>query len=76
MTHTCHATGCNRAVPPKYLMCGKHWAMVPKSQQLEIWRHYRPGQEIDKNPSAAYLGVMKATIDLVTRLEGAQVPLL
>lgn len=72
MTHTCHAIGCNKAVPPKYLMCGRHWAIVPKPQQLEIWRHYRPGQEVDKRPSAEYLAVMKATIDLVARAEGAQ----
>jgi len=76
MTHTCHAEGCNKAVPPKFLMCGKHWAMVPLTQQREIWRHYRPGQEIDKRPSADYLRVMKIAIDLVSRAEGQQGSLL
>lgn len=76
MTHTCHAEGCSKAVPPKFLMCGKHWAMVPKSQQLEIWRHYRPGQEVDKRPSAEYLRVMKIAVDLVARAEGQQGSLL
>jgi len=76
MTHTCHATGCNKAVPPKHLMCGPHWRMVPQAQKNEIWRYYRPGQEVDKKPSPDYLHVMKATIDLVARLEGAQGSLL
>lgn len=76
MTHTCHAEGCSKAVPPKLLMCGKHWAMVPKTHQLQIWRHYRPGQEVDKRPSAEYLRVMKIAIDLVARAEGQQGSLL
>jgi hypothetical protein len=76
MTHMCHAEGCSKAVPPKHLMCGRHWAMVPLSQQREIWRHYRPGQEVDKRPSAEYLRVMKIAIDLVARAEGQQGSLL
>lgn len=76
MTHTCHAEGCNKACPPKHLMCGRHWAMVPQPQKNEIWRHYRPGQEQDKRPSPEYLAVMKATIDTVARLEGVQGSLL
>jgi hypothetical protein len=76
MKHTCHAEGCRTAVPPKYLMCGKHWAMVPQTQRTEIWRHYRDGQEIDKRPSTEYLRVMKIAIDLVARAEGQQGSLL
>jgi len=76
MTHTCHAEGCSKACPPKHLMCGRHWAMVPQPQKNEIWRHYRPGQEVDKRPSPEYLAVMKATIETVARLEGVQGSLL
>lgn len=76
MTHTCHADGCTRAVPPKLLMCARHWAMVPKPQQRAVWQHYRPGQEIDKRASAEYLTVAKAAIDAVARIEGAQGSLL
>lgn len=72
MNHTCHATGCSKACPPKHLMCGRHWAMVPLPQKAEIWRHYRPGQEVDKQPSVAYLNVMRAAIDAVARAEGVQ----
>jgi hypothetical protein len=37
MPHTCHAEGCEVAVPPKLLMCLKHWRMVPKHLQREVW---------------------------------------
>lgn len=54
MSHTCHLPGCSRAVPPALLFCGPHWAKVPAALKQEVWNTYRPGQETDKNPSAAY----------------------
>ena len=68
--HTCHAKGCTVEVPPKLLMCLRHWRMVPKEIQSAVWRHYRPGQEIDKKPTAEYLTVMKLAIDAVAAREG------
>ena len=65
LRHTCHAVDCDRSVPPKYLMCSKHWAMVPKPQQRDVWRHYRAGQEMDKCPSSEYLAAAKAAIETV-----------
>src|SRR6476646_10903557 len=53
--HTCHAVGCDRPTDPKYLMCPKHWAMVPAKIQAQVQQLYRPGQEVDKNPSPRYL---------------------
>ncbi len=35
-------------------MCFKHWRMVPKNIQREVWATYRPGQCDDKNPSALW----------------------
>jgi hypothetical protein len=29
--HDCTISGCKRAIPTRYLMCGRHWAMVPKA---------------------------------------------
>ena len=63
--HLCHARGCRVAVPPKLLMCLRHWRMVPKALQAEVWRTYRPGQEIDKDPSAEYMVAQRAAIDAV-----------
>jgi len=47
MTHTCHAIGCETPVIPEYLMCLRHWRMVPRKIQLAVYRHYRPGQCYD-----------------------------
>lgn len=55
MNHTCHADNCKRSVPPKMFMCLPHWNMVPKFAQNDIWKTYRRGQEIDKNPSSQYI---------------------
>lgn len=55
MTHTCHWNDCEVAVPPKMWGCKKHWFMLPKYIRDEIWAFYRPGQEVDKQPSEAYL---------------------
>jgi hypothetical protein len=57
MSHTCHADGCKVAVSPKLFMCASHWAMVPHPLQREVWKHYRPGQEVDKKPTREYLAV-------------------
>lgn len=63
--HLCHARGCRTEVAPRFLMCARHWSLVPKNLQLKVWRHYRKGQEIDKQPSAEYLAAAKEAIDSV-----------
>ncbi|MEM9149126.1 MAG: hypothetical protein AAGB19_01550 [Cyanobacteria bacterium P01_F01_bin.3] len=68
--HRCHAKGCSKVVPEKMLMCRKHWAMVPKELQRAVWRHYRHGQEVDKNPSSEYLAAALAAINAVAVAEG------
>ena len=39
--------------------CREHWFRLPKRLRDRIWATYRPGQEVDKRPSAAYLTVAK-----------------
>lgn len=68
--HTCHARGCKKAVAPELLMCGPHWRAVPKRLQLDVWRHYRPGQCDDKQPSQAWLDAAQAAIEHVARADG------
>lgn len=53
--HHCHWPGCNTVVPPKMWGCKNHWFTLPQNLRNAIWNTYRPGQEIDKNPSAEYL---------------------
>lgn len=70
MSHRCHAKGCQVEVPPKLLFCLRHWRLVPGVLQKQVWTHYRPGQEITKDPSEAYLAVMAAAIQAVAEAEG------
>ena len=53
--HTCHWPGCPRAVHPSRWGCLRHWWALPKTIRVRIWATYRRGQEVDKDPSAAYL---------------------
>ena len=69
MTHHCHAVGCQTPVPPRLLMCGRHWAQVPKDLQRAVWDAYRPGQEDDKRPSHAWHLAATDAIAAVFRLE-------
>lgn len=40
----CYAHGCKTQIPSRFLMCGRHWAMVPKATQdlvyetLHAWK--------------------------------------
>ncbi len=68
-THKCHATDCSRSVSPKMLMCRKHWYMVDKPLRDKVWEEYQPGQEINKNPTYAYLLAAEAAIECVRRKE-------
>jgi hypothetical protein len=68
--HLCHARGCAKKVPPKLLMCLRHWRLVPPAIRRLVWKHYRPGQEIDKRPSREYLEVMRQAIQAVAEQEG------
>lgn len=67
--HFCHARNCGAPVRPELFMCQNHWFMVPADLRRLIWRHYRRGQEVDKNPSAEYLEVAKKAQDAVQKRE-------
>lgn len=60
--HTCHAHECRRVVPPAMFMCRAHWYSLDARVRTAIWREYRPGQEIDKDPSNRYLAVQQYAI--------------
>jgi diadenosine tetraphosphatase ApaH/serine/threonine PP2A family protein phosphatase len=68
-THTCHAKGCPVPVPPRLLMCSRHWRRVPAELKRRVWLTYRRGQEITKDPSPEYLEAMNAAIAAVAELE-------
>lgn len=70
MPHLCHAEGCTVEVPPRMFTCKQHWGRLPKPFQSLIWQYYRPGQEIDKHPSDAYMAVQQVSVGILALLEG------
>ncbi len=67
--HHCHAEGCERIVHAHLLMCVRHWWMVPKAIQHEVWVNYQPGQALKKNPTPAYLAAARKAITAVAQRE-------
>jgi hypothetical protein len=72
--HTCHALGCEKAVPPKLFMCRDHWFMIPKAERDALWAVYVPGQERRKDPTQEYVTVARRLQVLVADKEGVPVP--
>lgn len=70
MKHLCHAIGCKKTVPPRMLMCIRHWKMVHGATQKLVWKTYRPGQERDKQPSSVYLIIQAMAVGQVAVTEG------
>jgi hypothetical protein len=69
MSHNCHAEGCDIAVPPKMFMCKGHWFQLPPELRNQVWATYRPGQERDKMPSAAYVRATNAAKLYIAEIE-------
>lgn len=71
MAHTCHAEGCETRCKPEYLMCGRHWRMVPRGIQSDVWAAYVPGQcDFDPLPSAEWHAAADRAIEAVAVKEG------
>ena len=63
--HHCHWPGCDKQVPPAMWGCKAHWFKLPADLRAKVWATYRPGQEISKTPSAAYLHVARQVQDWI-----------
>ena len=55
--HHCHWPGCKAKCAPAAWGCRAHWYSLPKRLRDKVWATYRPGQEVSKDPSDAYLAV-------------------
>lgn len=53
-------------------MCAVHWPQVPPALRESINATYRPGQEVDKQPSNEYLAFAAAAIDAIAHKESRQ----
>lgn len=60
--HLCHAHGCKAEVPPSRLFCLPHWKRLSRAVQRAVWAEYRPGQEVDKEPSLRYCAVQRFAV--------------
>lgn len=65
LKHTCHAFNCDREIAPRFLMCPKHWRMVPRNLQVKVYATYRSGQEVDKQASSEYLKAAREAVEAV-----------
>lgn len=68
--HLCHARGCTTPVSPRFLMCRRHWRMVPYGLQVAVWATYVSGQEVRKDPTLEYLAAAQDAILAVAEKEG------
>ncbi len=57
--HLCHYPDCKKQVPPRMWGCQIHWFRLPLYLRNKVWRAYKPGQEIRKDPSPQYMEVMQ-----------------
>lgn len=70
MPHNCHARNCEVPVPPKMLMCRRHWYMVPREMRNRVWNTYQRGQEIGQVlPTEAWFEASKEAIEAVAIYE-------
>ena len=74
MKHHCHAVRCETPCAPRFLMCPKHWAMVPRHLQAEVYRHFNPKQcsaDPDRPlPTKDWFTAADAAIEAVAQKEG------
>lgn len=63
--HTCHWPGCTRKVAPARWGCLDHWMRLPKHLRDAIWDAFRPGQEVSKTPSEAYVQAARRAQDWI-----------
>lgn len=71
----CDVSGCSAVVPSHLLLCGKHWRLVPKPLQREVYRTWGRRQREPRNPEAKaeHEAAKRAAIEAVNRL-GAEEP--
>ena len=72
--HRCHWPGCAQQVPPAMWGCRAHWFRIPLALRNQIWRTYRPGQEIALTPSPAYIAAAQAVQDWIATQAPSSLP--
>lgn len=63
--HKCPARDCAAAVPPRKLMCPRHWYMAPRKLRDAVWAAYQDagtGSPEHRAACAAAIGAVNAKI--------------
>ena len=60
--HHCHNPNCRRPLPAHLVSHKSAWFALPKRLRDGIWANYREGQEIDKQPTEAYIDALDECI--------------
>jgi hypothetical protein len=55
-------------------MCKPHWSTLPKSMRDAVWGAYRPGQEVDKQPSIEYMRIAREAIEYLEQHQHIEDP--
>jgi len=64
MMPRCKAPGCKEEIARRFCFCPRHWGMLPTALQVEVWKHYRRGQEYGlRLMSEEYLKATQACVD-------------
>lgn len=66
--HRCAARNCPCRIKVEFLMCARHWAMVPRAIQNAVYRGYRLRGLTDHT---GYDEAVKAAVDAVCAKEKA-----
>lgn len=67
-SHPCRAKRCTVQVSPSFLMCARHWALVPLDLQRRVYQEWR--KVCQKNAlTREYALVVREAIDAVEAAE-------
>jgi len=65
----CAAYGCSTSISDAFLLCFRHWKLLPRPLQQAVMRHYRPGQNVETT-TAAYWQARQDCLDYLAQYEG------
>jgi hypothetical protein len=68
----CIALKCGNRVSDRYLMCGRHWSMVPQDVRVGLWREYFYGVRKKKHPTPEYEAAVVAAQMAVQEKQGGK----
>ena len=71
--HECPAVSCRRKIEVKFLMCQKHWFMLPKGMRESLWHHYKNGQNEGRvAPNPEWVRTLEQATMLIEEAEDRQ----